>query len=66
MAKTQPQSTGRISTDLGDSKKVLDRQAKKLKVSAHKLSRDLIIEGLRQIESGELNYQPPSEGGFQR
>ena len=63
MAKNK-QPYGRISTDLGAAKQVLEKAASEHNVSAHKMSRDLIVEGLRQMEAGELKYQSPSKGGF--
>lgn len=63
--KTQIQALGRISVDLHGDKTRLVRLAKKNTVSAHRLARDLIIEGLNQMEDGKLKFNPPSEGGFE-
>ena len=67
MAKpnTKIPSNGRISVDLFDDKTRLVRQAKKNNVSSHRLAKNLINEGLNQMEEGKLKFNPPSEGGFE-
>lgn len=60
MPKTKSNPTGRVSVDLFDDKKELDRQAKDAGTTGTNLARILIRDGLKKLASGEFKITAPS------
>jgi len=60
MAKTKSNPTGRVSVDLFDDKKRLDRHSKTTGTTGTNLARILIRHGLSKLDSGEFTITAPS------